>query len=410
MKSKIYYYDSSAAATGGHLVGSNRPNRYTCFQRAVYQPSNTAYGIASIEVTADGMVIKTNPANKAADFLPHMTVLITNGSNEKVKGYHRITRVTTDSIIVKSPTGLTEGAIPNATQYQLQLASIPTNINTGSTRDISFQFNSSEAGALNYGFGVYDNDGYVHANAFFLKKGYTTYNQGVGNIGSGFWPNTLNFTATSKTRYWIIGNDRFIYMVANIGDDLTKPSVTVFAGDLISPVTGDPLKENFVLCAAENYNSMSAAGNAACTIRTGTSVMSSVDPNLWVATRSMSSNASGMNAYMVAPAPGISSTGFMSGNTLFKPQNDQYTLLPVSIIDRAGYDRGRVPGLYYIKEYAYGVFTHGSIVKGYGDLANRDFLVVYSNYNSIVTAVLPQMATPQQNVSVYLIDITGPWE
>lgn len=410
MKSRIYYYDSSAAATGGPLVGVNSPNRYTCFQRAVYQPANTAYAITSIEVTADGMVIKTNPANKASDFLPHMTVLISNGSNEKVNGYHRITRVTTDSIIVKSPTGPSVGAIPNVTQYQLRLASIPTDINTGSTSYISFQFNSSEAGALNYGFGVYDNGGYVHANAFFLKKGYTTYNQGVGNIGSGFWPNTLNFTATSKTRYWIIGNDRFIYMVANIGDDLTKPSVTVFAGDLISPITGDPLKENFVLCAAENYNSMSAAGNAACTIRTGTSNMSSVDPNLWVATRSMSSGASGMNAYMVAPVPGISSTGFMSGNTLFKPQNGQYTLLPVSIVDKAGYDRGRVPGLYYIKEYAYGVFTHGSIVKGYGDLANRDFLVVYSNYNSIVTAVLPQMATPQQNVSVYLIDITGPWE
>lgn len=410
MKSRIYYYDSSAAATGGHLVGINSPNRYTCFQRAVYQPSNTAYAIASIEVTASGMVIKTNPANKASEFLPHMTVLITNGSNEKVNGYHRITRVTTDSIIVKSPTDLTEGTIPNATQYQLRLASIPTDIVTGSTRDISFQFNSSEQGALNYGFGVYDNGAYVHANAFFLKKGYFTYNQGVGHVGYGFWPNTLNFTATSKTRYWIIGNDRFIYMVANIGDDLTKPSVTVFAGDLISTSTGDPLKENFVLCAAENYNSMSAAGNAACTIRTGTSIMSSVDTNLWVATRSLSSSASGMNAYMVAPAPGISSTGFMSGNTIFKPVNGQYTLLPVSIIDNAGYDRGRVPGLYYIKEYAYGVFTHGSIVKGYGDLANRDFLVVYSNYNSMVISSLPQMATPNQNVSVYLIDITGPWE
>lgn len=410
MKSRIYYYDSAAAATGGHLAGNNSPNRYVCFQRAVYQPGNAAYAITSIKVTASGMVIKTNPANKASDFLPHMTVLIKNGSNEKVNGYHRITRVTTDSIIVKAPVGLTEGTIPNATQYQLRLASIPTDINTSSTRDISFQFNSSEQGALNYGFGVYDNGGYVNANAFFLKKGYTSYSHGIGHIGGGYWPNTLNFTATSKTRYWIIGNDRFIYMVANIGDDLTKPSVTVFAGDLISPPAGDPLKENFVLCAAENYHSMQATNNAACTIRTGTSIMNSVDTNLWVASRSMTDNAQGMNAYMVAPAPGISSAGFMSGNTVFKPQNGQYTLLPVSIVDSAGYDRGRVPGLYYIKEYAYGVFTHGSIVKGYGDLANRDFLVVYSIYNSVVTTALPQMASPNQNASVYLIDITGPWE
>lgn len=410
MKSKIYYYDSSAPATGGHLVGSNSPNRYVCFQRAIHQDVNPAYAISGIEVTSDGMVIKTNPANKANDFLPHMTVLVKNGSNEKVNGYHRITRVTADGIIVKSPTGLTEGAIPNATQYRLYLASISPSMVVSSTREISFQFNSSEAGALNYGFSVYDNGAYVNTNAFFSKIGYATYNQGNGLVGNGYWPNTLNFTAASKTRYWIVGNDRFIYMVANIGDDLTKPSVTVFAGDLISPITGDPLKENFVLCAAESYQSMQAAGNAACTIRTGTSNMSSVDPNLWVATRSISSNASGMNAYMVAPAPGVSSTGFMSGNTLFKPQNGQYTLLPVSIVDKAGYDRGRVPGLYYIKEYAYGVFTHGNIVKGYGDLANRDFLVVYSNYNSIVTATLPQMASPNQNVSVYLIDITGPWE
>ena len=410
MKSKIYYYDSSAAATGGHLIGINSPNRYTCFQRAVYQDGNPAYGIASIEVTADGMVIKTNPANKANDFLPHMTVLIKNGSNEKVNGYHRITRITADGIIVKAPAGLSVGAIPNANQYYLYLASIPTTIVTGSTRDISFQFNSSEAGALNYGFGIFDNGPYTYAHAYFRKIGYTSYGQGNGVIGSGFWPTTINFTAASKTRCWIVANDRFIYFISNADDDLTKPSVTVFVGDLISPPTGDPLKENFVLCAAESYQSMQAAGNAACTIRTGTSIMSSVDPNLWVASRSMSSDASGMNAYMVAPAPGISSTGFMSGNTLFKPVNGQYTLLPVSIVDRAGYDRGRVPGLYYIKEYAYGVFTHGSIIKGYGDLANRDFLVVYSSYNSLITSALPQTATPTQNVSVYLIDITGPWE
>lgn len=410
MKSRIYYYDSSAAATGGHLIGINSPNRYTCFQRAVYQPSNTAYAIAGIEVTADGMVIKTNPANKAADFLPHMTVLISNGSNEKVKGYHRITRITTDSIIVKTPTGLSIGTIPNASQYYLYLASIPTTIVTGSTRNISFQFNSSEAGALNYGFGIFDNAPYTYAHAYFNKIGYTSYGQGNGIIGYGFWPTTINFTAASKTRCWIVANDRFIYFISNAGDDLTKPSVTVFVGDLISPPGGDPLKENFVLCAAESYPSLTATGNTACTIRTGTSNMGSVDPNLLVATRSMSSNASGMNAYMVAPAPSISSTGFMSGNTIFKPQNGQYTLLPVSIVDKAGYDRGRVPGLYYIKEYAYGVFTHGSIVKGYGDLANRDFLVVYSNYNSLITSSLPQMATPNQNASVYLIDITGPWE
>lgn len=410
MKSRIYYYDSAAAATGGHLVGSNSPNRYVCFQRAIHQEVNQAYAIANIEVTSDGMVIKTNPANRASDFLPHMTVLIKNGSNEKVNGYHRITRVTADGVIVKAPVGLTEGTIPNATQYRLYLASISASMVVSSTREISFQFNSSETGALNYGFSVYDNGAYVNANAFFNKIGYANYNQGAGQIGYGYWPNTLNFTATSKTRYWIIGNDRFVYMVANIGDDLTKPSVTVFAGDLISPPAADPLKENFVLCAAENYNSMQGANNAACTIRTGTSITSSVDTNLWVASRSMTNDARGMNAYMVAPAPGISSTGFMSGNTIFKPQNGQYTLLPVSIVDSAGYDRGRVPGLYYIKEYAYGVFTHGSIVKGYGDLANRDFLVVYSFYNSTVTAALPQMASPNQNASVYLIDITGPWE
>ena len=410
MKSKIYYYDSSAAATGGHLVGINSPNRYTCFQRAVYQDGNPAYAIASIEVTADGMVIKTNPANKANYFLPHMTVLIKNGSNEKVNGYHRITRITADGIIVKAPTGLSVGAIPNASQYYLYLASIPTTIVAGSTRDISFQFNSSEAGALNYGFGIFDNGPYTHAHAYFRKIGYTSYGQGNGIIGYGFWPTTINFTATSKTRCWIIGNDRFIYFISNADNDLTKPSITVFAGDLISPPTGDPLKENFVLCAAESYPSLTATSNTACTIRTGISTMRSVDPNLWVATRSLTSSADGLNAYMVAPAPDISSTGFMSGNTIFKPQNGQYTLLPVSIVDRAGYDRGRVPGLYYIKEYAYGVFTHGSIIKGYGDLANRDFLVVYSSYNSLITSSLPQMATPQQNTSVYLIDITGPWE
>ena len=410
MKSKIYYYDSAAPATGGHLVGINSPNRYTCFQRAVYQYGNPAYDIASIEVTASGMVIKTNPANKANDFLPHMTVLIKNGSNEKVNGYHRITRITADGIIVKAPTGLSVGAIPNASQYYLYLASIPTTIVTGSTRDISFQFNSSEAGALNYGFGIFDNGPYTYAHAYFRKIGYTSYGQGSGVIGYGFWPTTINFTAASKTRCWIIGNDRFIYFIANADDDLTKPSVTVFVGDLISPPTGDPLKENFVLCAAESYPSLTATSNTACTIRTGTSIMSSVDTNIKVATRAMSSNADGMNAYMVAPVPGVSSAGFMSGNTIFKPVNGQYTLLPVSIVDRAGYDRGRVPGLYYIKEYAYGVFTHGSIIKGYGDLANRDFLVVYSSYNSLITSPLPQMATPTQNVSVYLIDITGPWE
>lgn len=410
MKSKIYYYDSAAAATGGHLVGSNSPNRYTCFQRAVYQPANTAYAVTSIEVTTDGMVIKTNPANKASDFLPHMTVLIKNGSNEKVNGYHRITRITTDGIIVKAPTGLSVGAIPNASQYYLYLASIPTTIVTGSTRDISFQFNSSEAGALNYGFGIFDNGPYTYAHAYFRKIGYTSYGHGNGVIGYGFWPTTINFTAASKTRCWIVANDRFIYFISNADDDLTKPSVTVFAGDLISPITGDPLKENFVLCAAESYPSLTATGNTACTIRTGTSILSTVDPNIKVATRAMTSNADGMGAYMVAPVPGASSAGFMSGNTIFKPVNGQYTLLPVSIVDRAGYDRGRVPGLYYIKEYAYGVFTHGSIIKGYGDLANRDFLVVYSSYNSLITSPLPQMATPTQNVSVYLIDITGPWE
>ena len=410
MKSRIYYYDSSAPATGGHLIGINSPNRYTCFQRAVYQDGNPAYAIASIEVTADGMVIKTNPANKANDFLPHMTVLIKNGSNEKVNGYHRITRVTSDGIIVRAPMGLSIGAIPNATQYQLRLASIPTTIVTGSTRDISFQFNSSEAGALNYGFGIFDNGPYTYAHAYFRKIGYTSYGQGNGVIGYGFWPTTINFTATSKTRCWIVANDRFIYFIANADDDLSKPSVTVFVGDLISPPTGDPLKENFVLCAAESYPSLTATSNTACTIRTGTSILSTVDPNIKVATRAMTSNADGMGAYMVAPVPGVSSAGFMSGNSIFKPVNGQYTLLPVSIVDRAGYDRGRVPGLYYIKEYAYGVFTHGNIIKGYGDLANRDFLVVYSSYNSLITSPLPQMATPTQNVSVYLIDITGPWE
>lgn len=410
MKSRIYYYDSSAAATGGHMVGNQGPYKYTCFQRAVYQNSNAAYAITSIEVTADGLVIKTNPANKANDFLPHMTVLIKNGSNEKVNGYHRITRVTTDGIIVKTPTGLSEGAIPNATQYYLYLASIPTDIVTGSNRDISFQFNSDEAGALNYGFGIFDNDTYTYAHGYFRKKGYISYGQGDGLMGYGYWPTTIGADATSKTRYWVIGNDRFIYMVANIGDDLSKPSVTVFVGDLISPPTGDPLKENFVLCAAENSNSLIAGGNAACTIRTGTSTLNSIDPNIKVISRALHGSAEGMGAYMVTSAPGVSSSGFMSGNTIFKPVNGQYTLLPVSIVDRAGYDRGRVPGLYYIKEYAYGVFTHGRIIKGYGDLANRDFLVVYSNYNYMVTAVLPQMANPNQNVSVYLIDITGPWE
>ena len=106
------------------------------------------------------------------------------------------------------------------------------------------------------------------------------------------------------------------------------------------------------------------------------------------------------------------STAF-SGRTAFTRRNvidGSIEILKYKIIDRQGIERGRIPGVYFIKSSVMSDLTPFTVIDGSGDLIGRKLLVLYTNASYTTLYYYSKFDAANCYPTCVLVDITGPWE
>ena len=114
-------------------------------------------------------------------------------------------------------------------------------------------------------------------------------------------------------------------------------------------------------------------------------------------------------AAMYANVPATHNSYGVSGlnfGTLTDPYKGGFNITDYRLYDANGYDRGKLPGVYYIKQTLNKGIGNFEIIDGTGDLAGRKLLSLYTQGNINYFYTLPS----SMNSAIMLFDITGPWE
>lgn len=401
---------------------------YDMLRAPSFIPSNTSLGVRNMFnnclVTGFGQVpiisgnivdgvCRLNVAS-GNSFSTNATILLENVSSPVINGEHKVSRsselwfefktdlpdgpITGSGITAKyAPAGWEHPFAPSGEYavYRSKNTSSNSRRNYLQLREISFNEVRVRAFQTMHdnlnGTGMYPTIESGQTNGMFFTKCHTSH--------------------TVPLVWFILASDTFFYYVVSsyYTNGLSYPFCVNFFGDTLINNTLD--KDNVVLKGYVSHAEANSGGSSTYEFgvsnASGASYISCIRMPSSVNTPIRIPLLASMYANVINIINNPLSGAFNSFSNFTDPYTGAFNLTDYRVQDNNGFDRGKLPGVYFIKNGINRVMQQFQITEGSGDLQGKKLLGIFTTAGQAHSSSVTGSGS---NTAAYLFfDITGPW-
>ena len=224
-----------------------------------------------------------------------------------------------------------------------------------------------------------------------------------------FWPRADESNAFQRA-WGVIATDKFFFWICHpaiqsLNMDLRRSNSVAFFGQFIPKRPTDP--NNVVLNGRTSANMANSYSNEGSYSYQDIGASTTVPNSYLYLAGPFDVGSTPMTGAMFAPVPSSSFLYGISGQTNFSnrdPFTGEIEVTRVNIIDSNGFERGYIPGLFYVKSGVKRSMSSWALETGYGDFINRKLLGLYTTAGSTYAY---QRHTDGVDLGYVLFDIFG---